>query len=1177
MYRRALPASAPTHFEASWTGLGLNLDPQELKLIRESIKYSFEYDSSYIEQQINAAALSRTLDLLKTGNPPDQNDLNIVLNLTDLADLNDYVSSHKLPLKLSLQDIFLLNEFIPWPPATKASLLENWLFTNRGPISTSATPEMKSRIISLVQDLHTACRQIQIESADPSQDHKPVWSDHILESTRIKATELMLFFKLNDIREYRGGGPSLDETQQETILTTLKELHEQHFILTPQALLLNPTAASRFPFEASPARIQALARIVSEQPASPPTNQLSLSETLWLLSIDPSRDQLNSYSYKYHKNDDISITQPMVQVILDRFGYAGGTEWLISHFNAHDVRDRLLMGLTEQMTEPQLNQMSEIVAHNVSRHALEEAQKTDNQFLFAKYAAAKKQANNLPSEVFEIAKGQRRHATDFPDLLKRRHDFATQSHTVDPAKRAEYAHRTTVSDTAYFFCFKGTEIQGFMARTLAKHDSFFLDTSVPLTQRANFLTNTVPYAIAPRDTYVEWMLQETVQLTDVHERLATAKQLLPLFTENSPYKQQYATRMLRDEISTNPDFYQSLQSTISTILQYMPEASLARNYFLDQVEEKCQVTPTDLDHLESLRLTDEGERKKSNSNTFSAEPAALVFDRLSEQNRLERSKSVLWIMGLNQDKPHVIDEIETAEEGSLEGLKALFAQSTPPEREIFFRRMFTGAEGVLDLAAVDNTLRQEASQQRHAFLDTLSKTFIPLDNATNDLFRNIFVTTLENAEPSHATQILTTILNEAIEANLSGRQLAPEAFLALSLNQLGVVGKKVSQSLAGMDWIPTTYRDEFQKSQEAAGVVPKRALKVFARSAGLLAQGAHLRITSFNQLLGSASNKQACLVTAEVNDPAIAQTLGVSPGSSISLVGKFKRPSVHKSLNLEHDLKLLDTVLDVLKQSNQAVNLPPGFSAQIRNAIIQELDFSKEKAFSDKLRKDINLRRTYEGYTVSIPTIAWLNQDQVYETEAKGSSLRKLVDAGKNDPDLLPEINRIKRVVFHEAVSELLNTGRIHADVHFGNCFADIASHNVELIDLGMNTEINPAEIIAVREILIGLVLGNNRIIDNAFKKFDWKLPATQFNRGRFGENTKHLLESSKQAQTPPPETVNMLLFSISKLPPLMEGLKTADILTVVKNVIPDKQLKSHAEILFLDRVASLLEHVARR
>lgn len=835
-------------------------------------------------------------------------------------------------------------------------------------------------------------------------------------------------------------------------------------------------------------------------------------------------------------------SESSIKAILSNQGNEA-VNWVIQNFSSSNQRDIILIGLYEFATDDQKAHFDPQIQTNLTEHPDIFGGKRTANFEFDIYYRDVK----VDKESGERFKGEGRLAKNFDDLLRRRHPFSTLGFRSHSAASQIYNGLRTGAEKY------GSIYQTYLADRLLKNEEIIFNRNLPFDQRVQSLTDAAPYKSIVRDIHLEMLLQDELQQLQADEdKVQVGRALLPLFTAKSSLKSPLAVEVFKAELTTNPDLVRNFNGFITLLTQYMPEPSLSRNYFLNQFENASPLTIDQLKQLNALRMSSEGKKAEDDSA-----PMTFVMNKLGELNREEKIKTMLWLLNMGSEKPKAVLQMERTFDGHLNSLPAAIAMSTEDEKEVIYKRFLLGAEGIVDLEAVKPEQLDAASAQRRRFIQVLSERLLPDSMPKAGLFRNIFATIIDSSDPAHATRILIKLINKFTEAGVQGKQLPPEEVIALGLNELGVVGKKVSQSLAELDWVPDSYKKTLRRSQAEGEVVPKRALMMIAEDAGLLNENAPIRIVSFDQLAGAASNKQAISLTIEVNDGSVGLPRGLH-----KVIGKFKRPSAQKTENINHDLKVLRNILNVLNQQGYAEALPRDFSAQISDAVTKELDFPKEKQFSEELRTDLLERNTKRKQKVAIPRIYFTSEDVMLESVAPGISLRAYRDLREQGSEQLIASGYgalservINQTIVTEALSELITTGKIHSDLHPGNIFVDQQS-NLTIIDLGMHQRLTQQQRFATISLVAGLASGNEAYLKRTLQGLGWNLGDTPLGltRFNFADNTMRLLRVSQKAQTAPPEILTSVILATSKLTTYTSGFTNAELFRMLVGTLNKRE-----------------------
>lgn len=740
--------------------------------------------------------------------------------------------------------------------------------------------------------------------------------------------------------------------------------------------------------------------------------------------------------------------------------------------------------------------------------------------------------DSLPDEA-KIRWGQGLQRENFDDLIWRRHNFIEEGRdfTSRPIHRWNNFPRNEA-------------VQHYLAEQLRNNEELILASEL-LSTRLIELLKIAPEMTVVRDIYLEKMMRDALEkAVTAADRLEVAQLLWPLLTDQCISKSFLALQYLQSKFELEPQLLKEADAAIAIINHYLPRASFAKNALLERVEMAADLRQDQLKKILALRMSDEGKEDNS-ENGF----GALVLNKINEMNRSERAAFYLWLIGLTPVKPQTIFNLEMRTVGNADGFKKIFATMDKAEQAKLIERLSLGKEGLLDLEAVDSLEKIQSQTEKGVFIDTLLNKVFSLKGEGIELLRKIMRVILIEADPAKSSKILAGLTHQLLEAEKVGKKINMPQLASLMLSEMGVVGKKLAQSLAELDFLPADFRKEFKKVQSEAQHVPKRALAELADSYGLLEGRDGVRIISFGKMLGAASNKQACLLEVEITRSG----LPLPPGRH-QLVGKFKRPSAQKSANLDSDLQLLEKAMMVLGESKQKSKLPAGFLDTLRDAVLRELDFNKEADFAKLLRRDIRKLDEYQReYQLNLPEIVYANNDLVLETLAPGISLREYLDAedaGQLEAGYV-QLDRIKimQKVLTEAMRELLVSGNVHADLHPGNIFVS-KDKKVTLIDVGMNEVLDENQRAKIISLLTGLLSGSDILVKRALKglglviegKFALKV-------GDFNENVNRMIEVSRQSKQKIPSLITSIFSSVSKLATYAKDLDRKAMVATLKEV----------------------------
>ncbi len=737
----------------------------------------------------------------------------------------------------------------------------------------------------------------------------------------------------------------------------------------------------------------------------------------------------------------------------------------------------------------------------------------------------------------EMGHGLQAHA--FMDLMKRRHNFVenTQSYAGELRDCRNTIPMPTLRNEA-------TRDQQFLATKLRQSEDRML-ACVSLDMRIEELLSIAPVQTVVRDIYLEKFAED--ELKDLKDKVAIMKvcdTIWSLMTDACPSKEALAIRYLDASFELQPELLEDYENSMRLVVKYLPKASFARNSYLDKIELKADLKVERLRVLNGLRFSDEGKEDKDD-NGFKA----LITGKINEMNRSERMSFYFWLTGMKSKKPINILNLERQVYGDAGSFKVYFASLKSQEQALLVKRLSLGAEGIFDLETVGHGVVLQAQSERAEFVDYLLVKIIERNGEKNSFISGILRSLLLSAEPAKAAEILGLLTSKLAEVRVNEQQINMPETMGIVLGSLGVVGKKLGQSLAELDIVPLEYREVFKKMQRESTVVPKHALAELADYYGLLEGKDGLRIIGFERMLGAASNKQACLLEVEVVDSRCGLPIGRH-----RLVGKFKRPSAQKSANLDKDLALVEKIISDLSDEKELQKMPPGFVDSLKDAVLRELDFEKEAVFARQLRGDFaKLEQSGMEYKLCLPKIVYASNDLVLETLASGISLREFID-GDESGNLAEgyeklDLAQISKNVLSEALRELLVSGNVHADLHPGNIFVDV-NKNITFIDVGMNESLSLRERGQVGKLLLGLISGSAVIVKSALADLGMRTSGKlSLSAGKFENNVNEMIHFAKSSGMKLPGLLTSVLSSISKLSTYAKFLKLSDMAAVMREV----------------------------
>jgi ubiquinone biosynthesis protein len=265
----------------------------------------------------------------------------------------------------------------------------------------------------------------------------------------------------------------------------------------------------------------------------------------------------------------------------------------------------------------------------------------------------------------------------------------------------------------------------------------------------------------------------------------------------------------------------------------------------------------------------------------------------------------------------------------------------------------------------------------------------------------------------------------------------------LALEALGPTFVKLGQILATRaDLLPPDWIDELEQLHSQAPTLPFEALRPAVEEA--LGQPPEEAFAMFDtEPLAAASMAQVHRAT-------------LMGGGDIVL--KIRRPDIRR--RIEADLRLIAHLADVIEGASAEARrfYPKAMVRQLAEAILEELDFTKEGRNADRLRADFA-----RNSRVVVPQIHWqwssetmLAMDYVDGVPPRsGEALR---EAGI-DPAAIADLGA------DIVLDMVLINGRFHADPHPGNLLC-LPGNRIALLDLGMIGHVSPRR----REEFLGFV-----------------------------------------------------------------------------------------------------------
>lgn len=729
-------------------------------------------------------------------------------------------------------------------------------------------------------------------------------------------------------------------------------------------------------------------------------------------------------------------------------------------------------------------------------------------------------------------------STTFKDILRRRYPFPF---IYDTERRfLEFLTK----DRPLSLRSRPNIVQHVIGKELLAHESEIFDMNKSLEKRIEIICNIIHLKTVVRDVYLEAILLESLESPQSsNEKLTKYRLVIPLLTDDSQVRINFAVHALQLELYVNQDVFSQINS-LDLINFYLPKKSFAKNYFLTILENNIYIKTEDMMFLQNLRITPEG--KTDNLNNA---PLSFLFNNIAQFKREEKKEVLLWILTFSQKKPDSILKFEKELDGSLDSLQSLFASLTNDERSLFIKRFLLGEEGILDLDNVNQIILKEQMVIQQEFISSLVNNLFEKKIPASDLLKKVFSLMVKHSHVVRATQIITTVINKIYSKKFFNQELSAEETIVTILSELGVVGKKTAQILSELQILPESYTNILKREQNDSLIVTKYALFEIAKSNGLLDESAPIRLIGIGSPRGSASNKQAYSVRVKIQD-----NHQILPIGEYELIAKFKRPSASKNHGILHDVQVLTNVINDLVSENAVKNLPKNFVNTVVDVLRRELQFSQEVIFNEKLAQDIVTRNQFRQTKMLLPKIIFSSDDLVLETIAEGKSLREIYDLHNMQNFISPDmLAKVEQELIFESLSQLILTGNVHLDLHPGNIFVD-KSGTITLIDLGMHLYMQKSDRFATLGLLIAIFEGNERILKNVLVDFGWHTPIYGLKKHDFSNNIFLIIGAIHENNLS--TDMQLILLALSKLATYSHTVDKTALINYFLQVIPNSEIQ---------------------
>lgn len=290
-------------------------------------------------------------------------------------------------------------------------------------------------------------------------------------------------------------------------------------------------------------------------------------------------------------------------------------------------------------------------------------------------------------------------------------------------------------------------------------------------------------------------------------------------------------------------------------------------------------------------------------------------------------------------------------------------------------------------------------------------------------------------------------------------QLPPPAILRNILVDLGPVYVKLGQLLSTRpDILPTEYVDTLTDLQGNVPPVPWEEIEIVLRK----------------QLKQPLESVFEIIDTTPVAAGSVAQThhAVLKNGQEVAL--KIQRPGIDKIVN--QDIALIKGIADLVSRTDFGEDYDiVALAEEFSNALLEELEFTKEATYTDLLRRNLSASRWFDPQQIIVPTIYWdLTTDNLLVMEwLEGVPILKSeVSASQNGttpPGGYARRQEVTTLLFRAFFQQIYIDGFFHADPHPGNLYY-LNDGRVAIIDCGMIGRLDPRTQQILTEMLLAIV-----------------------------------------------------------------------------------------------------------
>ncbi|KST63472.1 ABC1 kinase family protein [Mastigocoleus testarum] len=287
-------------------------------------------------------------------------------------------------------------------------------------------------------------------------------------------------------------------------------------------------------------------------------------------------------------------------------------------------------------------------------------------------------------------------------------------------------------------------------------------------------------------------------------------------------------------------------------------------------------------------------------------------------------------------------------------------------------------------------------------------------------------------------------------------QLPTPAVLKNILVDLGPVYIKLGQLLSTRpDLLSGAYIDELSTLQDEVPPVPWSEVEIIIRK----------------QLNKPLSEIFSTINPIPVAAGSIAQTHRATLANGREVALKVQRPGI--DITVSRDIALIEGIADLVSRTDfgQIYEIKT-IADEFCKALEDELDFTREAGFTDKLRSNLSQSKWFDPQKLVVAEIDWeLTTPKLLVMEWLDGGPILSADLGnhKNGKDPTTERKEITSLLFRAFSQQLYIDGFFHADPHPGNIFY-LKDGRVALLDCGMVGRLDPRTQQILIEMLLAIV-----------------------------------------------------------------------------------------------------------